>query len=356
MLYYGIDVHTKRSNFAVLDDEAEVVQRGDLTTTKKSFTAAFSYLSPVKVAIEAGAQSHWIAELLTSFGHEVVVANPRRVQLIAKSREKDDASDAEKLARLLRADPSLLHPTYTRDIDNLALRGMLKARAGLVECRTKLINTVRGLVKPFGANIGKAESHHFAEVVKNTQMPAGARAVVSVLLPHIEQLSLSIEAQNKAIEAVEIERPDHPIRLMKTVPGVANLIALAFVAYIDDPTRFSRGDQVGNYFGLTSGRRFSGGGGYSLGITKEGDPQMRSLMIQAAYAFLHCKQDSELRQWALQLMERKGGPGCRDAKKKTACALARKLTILLHRIWITNEPYQPFHHAQKKAERMVVNG
>jgi transposase len=354
MNYYGIDIHTRKSNYCALDESGEEIGTANFLTTKKAFTHHFGKIDKAKIAIEAGAHSHWIAELLKELGHDVVVANPRRVGLIAKNREKDDQTDAELLARLVRTDPRLLHGTHTRSAENLILRGMIKSRSTLVECRTKLINSVRGIVKPFGIVIPRCNSEQFHEVAINYEpiSSGNVKAVIAAMLVQIGSLTKEIDFQTKAIEGIEFDDPT--ITRFKTVPGIGNLIALAYVAYIDDPNRFGRSEQVGKYLGLSSGRRFSGGGGHTLGITKEGDPQMRALMLQAAYAFMRSKKDSELKQWTVQLMARKGGKDSREAKKKTATALARKLGVLLHRIWITGEKFEPFYHTKRK-EAAIAN-
>ena len=349
MIYYGMDVHDRKSNYYAIDQDGLEVGTASFYTTQEAFTQHFGDLKPSKIVIEAGAHSHWIGKLLESFGHRVVVAHPTRVRLIAKSQEKDDRVDAEFLARLLRADLKLLSPTYLRSETNLFFRGYLKVRGTYVKARTMLINTGRGLVKSFGIKLPQCVTEQFVEKVEGLTLPEEVKGLLIPLLAQIRHFSTQIEHFDREIE--EMAQDSALLRRFQEVPGVGPLVALAFMLHIGDPTRFSKGTAVGRYFGLTSGRRMSGEGGYQTRITKAGDPQMRTLMIQAAYGVMRTKKESDLKNWANQLLRRMGE--ARSARKKVAVAIARKLTVLLHRIWITGERYQPFYHTAKLKEATV---
>jgi len=158
----GIDLGDKRSLFTVLDWESgEEVLSGSFSTTQAGLTRAFQVLEPARCVIEAGGQSRWVSEHLESLGHEVLVANPRKLRMIYDSDDKSDVRDAEMLARLGRVDPKLLYPIRHRGKEAQKHLSVLKARDVLVAARTKLINHVRCIVKLFGHRLPSSSADSF---------------------------------------------------------------------------------------------------------------------------------------------------------------------------------------------------
>jgi len=287
--------------------------------------------------MEAGGTSPWVSRLLGSLGHDVVVCSPRRVRLIAESTLKNDRVDAEVLARLVRLDPGFLKPIRHRSEEAQLLRGNLKVRSAMVEARTKWINTIRGLLRSFGYRVSGKVAHTFVERVDLMKLPDDLRAVIAPLLEQLDLLTGEIERRDEHLEEMVKDLPE--VAHLREIPGVGPVVATYFVLTIDDPDRFKNSRDVASFFGLRPSMRESASMAHFGRITKEGDPEMRRLLVQAAQALLRTRADSQLKRWALALAERKG-------KSKAIVALARKLAVLMHHLWVTGEVYQAFPNQQ----------
>ena len=333
----GMDLGDQWSRFAVLDATGELVEEGRVRTTRGALRQRFAASAPGVVALEVGPQSAWVSELFTELGHSVVVANPREVKAVTGSTRKSDREDARVLARLARVDASLLHPVRHRREEARAGLLAVRSRAALVEARTQLINCARGLAKTFGARVPGCGTANFAARARAV-LPPALCATLSGLLVAAETLTREIVAYDEALERMADHLYPETERL-REVPGVGVLTALVYVLTVDDPHRFAKSRDVGCYLGLRPQRRQSGGFDPQLGITKTGDTYLRKLLVQCAHHILgHFGADTALRQWGLKLCERGG----RNAKKRAAVAVARKLAVLLHRLWVSGERYCAF--------------
>jgi len=332
MDYCGIDLHAEYTQICILDEGGEVMETSRVRTSRKALERFFAR-DRMRVAMEAGGTSPWVSRLLDSLGHEVVVCSPRRVRLIAESSLKNDKVDAEVLARLVRLDPEFLKPIQHRSEQAQLLRANLKVRSAMVEARTKWINTIRGLLRSFGYNVSGKVAHTFVERVNRMKLPDELSAVITPLLEQLDLLTGEIERRNEHLEEMVKELPE--VEHLREIPGVGPVVATYFVLTIDDPDRFKNSRDVASFFGLRPSMRESASVSQFGRITKEGDPEMRRLLVQAAHALLRTRADSQLKQWALALAERKG-------KSKAVVALARKLAVLMHRLWVTGEVYQAF--------------
>jgi transposase len=261
------------------------------------------------------------------------------VALITRSRQKDDRLDAEKLARLGRIDPQLLGPIRHRGEQAQADLMLIRAREALVEGRTALINAARGLVKSLGERLGACDSEAVGPELAE-ELSAPARRAVEPLLRSVESLSKEIAVYDEQIEPLEERYPE--VELLKQVHGVGTLVALTFLLTLEDASRFEHSREVGPYLGLQPRRRESGASQPQLGISKEGDGHLRRLLVQAAHCILRRgAPDSDLRRWGLQRMQRGG----KSAKRKALVGVARKLAVLLHRLWVSGEVYEPLYHS-----------
>jgi transposase len=249
---------------------------------------------------------------------------------------KNDRRDALKLARYARMDPALLHPTRVRSEEaQLELSG-LRVREALVRARTLLVNAARGLAKTHGERLAKTSTKSFALRAAADLKPELA-AVLEPLFREVAALSEQITAANRAAQQAA-ERDPSAARLM-TVPGVGPLTALTFVHTLEDPNRFRHSREVGAYLGLTPRQAQSGSSDPQLPISKAGDVRLRRLLVQCAHRILGpFGQDSSLRRWALLLASRGGAAG----RKRAVTALARKLAVVLHRLWISEDRWRPF--------------
>jgi transposase len=342
----GMDLGDRTSRYCLLDEEGVVIAEASTPTTKAGIAKAFSPMARCRIALEAGGHSPWVSRQLQEFGHEVIVANPRNVRLIGESTRKDDRLDARTLARLARIDPLLLSPVRHRGAEAQADLAVIRARRVLVKVRTMLINAARGMTKSFGERLRKCGAGQVGPTLAAEVSPE-IRAAVLPLLAEVEALNQGIAAYDRQIEQLAKEHYPEVFRL-KQVKGVGTLIALTFVLTVDDPNRFQRSRDLGCYMGLRPGRRNSGKSEPQLHISKEGDRYMRTLLVQGAHYILGpFGIDCDLRRWGLKMSERGG----KSAKKRAVVAVARKLAVLLHKLWVSGEAYDPFRNSRPLVAR-----
>jgi len=339
-LTIGLDLGDRNSWYCVVDEAGQIQLEQRVRTSAKALQEVFSAMPRSRIALETGTHSPWISRLLSELGHEVIVANARKVRLIGESRKKDDRLDAQTLARLARIDPELLCPVKHRSAQAQADLATIRARAGLVRARTGLVNTVRGLAKSYGERLRGCNVRNL-NPEKAEGLSPELQGALEPLLAAIEQLSERICEYNDQIEALAQE--SYPqVALLKQIKGVGTLIALTFLLTLEDPHRFRKSRDVGRYLGLQPGRRNSGQKEPQMHISKEGDPYVRTLLVQGAQHILGpFGVDCDLRRWGLKLAERGG----RNAKKRAIVATARKLAVLLHHLWVSGEVYQPLHNS-----------
>jgi transposase len=341
-LTIGLDLGDRSSWYCVLDEAGQVLLEQKLGTTPKAMKEVFGAMPRSRIALETGMHSPWVSRVLSELGHEVIVAHARNVRLIGESRRKDDRLDARTLARLARIDPQLLAPVKHRSAQAQADLSVIRARAGLVRARTSLINTARGLTKSYGERLrGCSPRNMNAE--KARELSPELRAALDPLLEAIESLSEHIREYNQKIEhTAQASYPE--VERLKQVKGVGTLIALTYMLTLEDPHRFRKSRDAGCYVGLQPGRRNSGQSEPQLHISKEGDPYLRTLLVQGAHHILGpFGTDSDLRRWGRKLAERGG----RNGKKRAVIAVARKLAVLLHRLWVSGEVYEPLRNSKQ---------
>ena len=339
----GLDLGDRQTAMCVLDRLGTVVEEVTFTTGRDELTARFEHAEASRVVLEASRQSNWISRLLRSFGHEVIVANPRELHLISKSVRKTDRNDARTLVRFGRVDPELLKPVHQRSEAMLAVRALLNARRGLTLSRARLINIVRGSSKAFGQSIRPSSSACFARAARR-ELSAELKDAMEPLLIAFETLTEQIREYDRKIEAL-CEQHSNPTGLFRQVYGVGPQVALAYFAAIEDPARFERSRDVGPYLGLTPKAHQSGASNPRLRITKQGDGSVRSLLVTAATLILRrSAPDSDLKRYGRRIAR---GKAPRD-KARARIAVARKLAVLLHRMWTTGEVYEPRRGVQAK--------
>lgn len=332
----GLDVGDRRSSFCLISAAGEILDEDSVATTKDTLTSLFDRMESCRIVVEACGHVHWIASLAKECGHEVIVANPRELRLISKSGRKNDRNDARTLARLGRVDPELLRPIKLRGEACRATRALLHARDQLVRMRTKLVTFTRGQVKSFGGRVPKCSAESFHNQA-GAHVPELLRAAIEPMLETLAQLRVSIRAFDKEIERVSKER--HPeTGVLRQVRGVGPVLALAYVATIEDPERFSSSRTVGSYIGLTPNLYDSGAKTPELRISKRGDRYLRRLLVSASsYILGTYGGDSDLRRYGERIAR---GQSQRD-KARARIAVARKLACLLHHLWRTGSVWDP---------------
>jgi transposase len=341
-LTIGVDLGDRWSFYCVLDEAGKIILEQKVPTAPEAMKQTFSRIPQSRIALETGTHSPWVSRLFTELGHEVIVAHAQKVQLITKSNRKDDRHDARTLARLARIDPELLGPIRHRSVQAQIHLTVIRARAELVSARTALVNAARGLVKSYGQRLPKCGTQQVGRELA-AALSTELRDVLEPLLKEIESLNERIKEYDERME--KIAKEVYPeVFLLKQVKGVGTQIALTYVLTIEDPHRFLKSREVGCFLGLKPGRRNSGESEPQKRISKEGDRYLRTMMVQGAHYILGpFGADSDLRRWGLKLAERGG----KNAKKRAVVAVARKLAVLLHRLWVSGEVYEPLRNSQK---------
>ena len=335
-LTVGVDLGDKWSNYCILGLDGEKLTEGELGTTPQEFVEFFQGMAPARVVMEVGTHSAWAREAVTGCGHEVLVANPRQMEGPKRRKRKNDRIDAHKLARVGRMDPQSLFTVDHRSTEVRQDLVALRARDALVAVRTELINTTRGLVKSMGARLPKCSSGSFSKKVEGA-VPLALREALMPLVRLVETLSDGIEAYDERIEKLATEKYPQT-KLLRQVKGVGAITALTYVLTLENPKRFAKSRDVGPYLGLVPKQEDSGDRQPQLRITKMGDMMLRRLLVGSAHYILGpFGPDTDLRRYGIRLCERGG----KNAKKRAVVAVARKLGVLLHRLWVSGEVYEP---------------
>jgi transposase len=344
-LAIGVDLGDRYSEICLLDEAGEVESQTRIRTTPEVLRQYFSALAPVRAAIETGTHSGWVSRLLADCGHEVTVANAREVRKIHQSDRKNDRADAQILARMVRFDPQLLSPIQHRSAELQADLALVRARDALVTARTKFTNTARGLVKAMGGRLPSCSTPSFVRRVRE-HVPRELQAALMPLVRMVEVLSEHIRAYDEQIAILAKERYPHTA-LLQQIAGVGALTSLAFVLTLADKDRFTSSRDVGPYLGLVPRQNDSGERSPQLPITKAGNCYLRRVLVNSAHYILGpFGPDTDLRRFGLRLAQRGG----KNAKKRAVVAVARKLAILLHRLWVTSEVYAPLRNTNLQSK------
>jgi len=337
----GIDLGDRFSRYCVVDQAGEVVEEGRIATTAAALERHFAGQSRMRVAMECGTHSPWVSRLLRDWGHEVWVANTRKIRAITGSESKNDRNDAEKLARFAAHDPRLLSPIEHRSPERQRDLNLLQARDTLVRARTMLVNAVRGMAKSSGHRLPKCSTESFAKVARSA-VPSGYELAMLPLVEQVGAVSEQIRTMDKQIAALAKRYPE--VERLRSVPGVGPVVATAYVLTLDSPATVASSRAVGAFLGLRPRQAQSGERDPQRRISKTGNGFLRRLLVQAAqYTLGPFGPDTQLRRWGLKLASSGGKRG----KKRAVVAVARKLAVLLHRLWRTGESYRPFPNAHQ---------
>ena len=343
-LTVGVDLGDQWSHYCILGLQGETLSEGQVQTREAEVAEFFQALRAARVVMEVGTHSPWMQEIVAGKGHEVLVANPRLMEGSKRRKRKNDRIDAKKLARLGRVDPQSLYPIRHRSREVRQDLVMLRAREALVAARTELINATRGLVKSMGTRLPKCSSPSFGQKVKDA-IPEKVREALLPLVQLADALSACIKSYDQKIAELGGEKYGQT-KLLRQVKGVGPITALAYVLTLENPERFPKSRDVGPYLGLVPKQEDSGEIQPQLGISKTGDTMLRKLLVGSAHYILGpFGPDTDLRRYGLRLCERGG----KNAKKRAAVAVARKLAVLLHRLWVSGEVYEPLGYVASRA-------
>lgn len=342
-LTVGLDLGDRASRVYAVDAGGSCVGEATIPTTRAGLARYFGGRSSCCVVIEVGTHSPWVSRDLAALGHEVLVANPSAMFGVRK-RHRNDRLDAEFLARQGRADRRLLHPIRHRSAAAQEHLALLRARDQVVQLRTKLINHVRGAVKSVGGRIRSCSADAFAKRA-SVELPDELGAALRPLLELVTDLTRRIALYDgQIVDVIEREYPE--AQRLQQPAGVGPLTALAFVLLVEDPARFAKSRDVGAYFGLVPRLDESSMAQPQLRISKAGDEFGRRLLVSAAqYILGPFGRSCDLRRHGEGIALRGG----KNAKKRAVVAVARKLAVLLHRLWVSEQPYDPDYRRTRRA-------
>jgi transposase len=339
----GVDLGDRKSHICEIDESAQIVKETSIPTTQSGVERYFAGRERCRVVLEAGTHSPWFSRQVKALGHEDVVANPSKVYGKQRRTKRNDRSDSRYLARQGRADIELLHPIQHRGAEAQEHLALIRARDQLVRARTKLINHVRGAVKSVGGRIRKCSAEAFAARARH-EVPAELRMATEPVLDVIADLTRRIHEMDTRVERIAEKYPE--VERLQQPKGVGALTALAYVLLVEDPKRFKASRDVGPYFGLVPQLDESSDSSPQLGITKTGDELGRRLLVSAAqYILGPFGPECDLRRFGEAISARGG----KNAKKRAVVAVARKLAVLLHRLWVTGADYNPDRQLKRRS-------
>lgn len=338
VLTIGIDVGDRRSHACVVDRSRRALEEFSFPTTEVGVCGKL-HREPCQIVLEVGPHSRWMQKSLERLGHTVRVVDARKVQLISKSNTKTDKRDARTLAQLGAGVPELLGDIKHRSEQAQADLTVLLTRDHFVQLRTATINRVRGVLKSTGVHAPKMSTKAFHARVGEL-VPAQLQPGILPLLEELRTLHQRIRALDKEIGSIATRYP--VVAKLIAVQGVGTLTALAFVLSLDDVRRFKKSRDVGPFIGLTPKKRASGEKDPQLSITRSGNPYLRRILVQAAHYILGpFGPDCLLRRHGMRIH----ASGGKHAKKRAAVAVARKLAVVLHRLWASETPYDPWYRS-----------
>jgi transposase len=326
--YVGLDVSLKLTSICVVDQAGSVVREGVVDSDPEAIAAFVRSKAPgaLRIGLETGPTTTWLWTELKRLGLPVICIDARHAKAVLKMQiNKSDRNDAAGIARIMQT--GWFKEVRVKDIDSHLVKALLVSRALLVKIKRDLENQIRGLLKNLGLVIGRAKFNVFA--VRAEELIEDRPELVAVIRPLLEARK-AIEGQVGELDrrVLKLARHDVQVRRFMTVPGVGPITALCFKATIDDPTRFKRSRSVGAYVGLTTRRHASGEVDWSGRISKCGDAMLRMYLFEAAGVLLtRVPKWSALKAWGMRLAKRNG-------LRKAKVAVARKLAVILHRMWI----------------------
>jgi transposase len=340
----GMDLGDKQNVAVVFDADGTEHKAVNISNKKVPMSKFFNKHPGATVVMEAVTHSGWISRLLEGMGHEVWVGNPRRLRAIWDATDKSDERDARVLGLMYRLEPRLLHRIFHRGEQAQCDLAFIKSRQMLVETRTKLVNHVRCVVKGMGERISSSSAESFHKRARQ-EVPACLFEALSPVVDQIEQLTLTIKGLDKQIE--QKAQDCYPeTKYLVQVGGVGTLTALAFVLSIEDAGRFKQSREIGAYLGLTPRRDQSGQTDKQLPITKHGNTYLRTLLVGCSHYIMGpFGKDCDLRRHGMRI----AAAGGKNAKRRAVVAVARKLAVVLHALWVNKSVYAPLRHELRKA-------
>jgi transposase len=316
----------------ILERRGAVVLEQVVSTDEVGLASVLRGRRRMRCVLEAGPLAEWISEVLERMGHEAVVIDPRKATGVIRTEKKTDRLNAHTLARMGKT--GWYTKVHRKSAEARAMRTFLQARQGLVQTALAQGSRIRGLLRAHGIKLGEVKESQFASQVRRLACEK-SRELWELLEPLVEVRGHALRAAEQMRRRIAQEASqDSLVRRLMTVPGVGALTAKAYKATIDDPTRFRSSSQVPAYLGIVPSVAQSGELEVHGHITREGDGMLRSYLVEAAHVLLtRVRRSCRLKRWGLKLARKKG-------HGKARVAVARKLAVLLHHLWITGESYR----------------
>lgn len=325
-LFIGLDVSLASTAICIVNARGKVVQETTVASEPEALVGFLRSLSdgPLAVGLEAGPLSQWLHKHMTEAGFETVLMETRRVKGALKAMPiKTDRRDAEGIARLLQM--GWFRPVHCKSVSAQEMRAVLTARKSIQQATINLELSVRGVLRNFGLKIGSVSKGRFETRIR--ELTDGNPMLEAAVGP-ILRARTALRNELAKLEKLSRDhaRSDPVCRLMMTMPGVGAIVALTVKSAIDDPDRFHSSKEVGPWVGLTPRREQSGERDIIGQITRAGDVALRTALYRAATVMLNRGRSNWLTAWALRVAQRRG-------KKRATVALARRIGVVLHRMW-----------------------
>lgn len=350
MKYYtGLDVSMETTAICTLDQEGTIVFEDEIPTDPKLINMCLkAHGYPIdRIALESGSLSHFLVKELANLGRKVICIDARSLSpLLALTINKTDRNDARGIAEAIRCNCKNLKSVYHKSKSSMEMGTFLATRRSLINQRTDIINSVRGLLKTYGIRLGAIGKKSLVETVRSRI--AGEQKIVKTSLEAFlvvfEKLDAEIGLLDKHL--VSFAKDDIVVNRLMTVPGIGPITALSFKIEIDDPARFKRSRSVGAFLGMTPTQYSSGQTKRQGRISKCGSSEVRAMLAEAALVLLtRYKQPCLIKEWGLKIVEKHG-------YKKATVALGRKLAVTMHRMWADGKDFNP--EPSKKVEIIKV--
>ena len=338
----GLDLGSRKTAYCIIE-QGRVVERGTVGSIDELVDKLGPGSAPATVAFEACREAWYVHSVVTGWGQTAKMIDTTRVQRIGVGQHgrKNDRIDAEAIA--WATERGQIPQAHVLSVERQKLRTELLTRRALVESRSQMVTTVRGIVRSEGLRLPSCDTDNFVAMARSRSLPPPVRAVIEPLLAVLAVTQQQLCVQDERIEKLSAHEP--PMRLLMTVPGVALVVAAMFVSVIDQAKRFRSARQVGAYLGLVPRESSTGLKDQRLGsITKQGNRYMRALLIQAAWVVLRRTDDSDpLVRWGRELAKRRGN-------RIAVVAIARRLSGILWSLWKRGVAYDPQHVAELSAK------
>jgi transposase len=332
--YAGLDVSLELTSVCVVDARGEIVREAKVASEPEALVRFLSCqdLEIVRVGLEAGPLSQWLHAGLVAAGFETVLLETRHVKAaLSAMTVKTDRRDARGIAQLLRL--GWYRPVHAKSASAQEVRALLTARKLIQGKLLDVESGIRGVLRGFGLKVGPISRGRFEmRIVELVDGHAMLEEVIGAILAARAALDTEFKRLHRALLA--LVRDDPVCRQLMSVPGVGAIVAITFKSGVDDPSRFLHSRDVGPHFGLTPRKYQSGELDVTGRISKVGDRMVRTALYEAASVMLtRTVRFSALKAWAMAVAKRRG-------TKKARVALARKLAVILHRMWVDGTSFR----------------